>query len=539
MRWRDLLPSNAVVRSAFPRKRNGARLVGKRWNWGFRLAWCCVTLLSLSNSGPPVSSESPGWIYLRDGVPLQPGERLVEVLAVGDVMLGRGMAESQDIFDEVAGELQGADLTIGNLEGAIGTRPAAGVGIPLLLPPEAPARLAAAGFDLLSLANNHSLDAGTSGLDGTRLALQAVGIDPLENGRVAVREVAGRSFAFVGWNDLGIPSEEELLVNVRQADGEADHVIVIVHWGREYQRHPLLPQRELARRLFNAGADIILGSHPHVVQPLEVHAPSGLQDGAKLVAHSLGNFVFDQGWDDTVHGLALRLLFDAQGLRAAQALPLWTTPRPHWMDVDASAPLLERILESERVGFACSEERCWSAPVAADGRNGRFSSGAIDLTGDGVDEIVRRMAGVVEILEEGKTAWTSPPDWRVVDLDLGDPNEDGRFELLLAIEKTKESGEVTSQPFIIGYRGGTYRTLWGGSPVRAPLLELELGDVDGDGADELIVIEAPPGESHHSVSVWRWHGWGFGLVWRSPPGSYRDLILVPAPDGKQDVAVYP
>ncbi len=130
--------------------------------------------------------------------------------------------------------------------------------------------------------------------------------------------------------------------------------------------------------------------------------------------------------------------------------------------------------------------------MAADGRNGRFSSGAIDLTGDGVDEVVRLSAGVVEILEEGKTAWTSPPDWRVVDLDLGDPNEDGRFELLMAIEKTEESGEVISQPFVIGYRGGTYRTLWGGSPVRAPLLELELGDVDGDGADELIVIEAHP-----------------------------------------------
>ena len=176
MRWRDLLPSYAVSRSAFPRKRNGARLIGKRWNWGLRLAGCCAALFSLAIGGPPVSSESAGWIYMREGVPPQPGERFVEVLAVGDVMLGRGMADVEDVFAEVAGELQGADLTIGNLEGAVGTQPAAGVGIPLLLPPEAPARLAAAGFDLLSLANNHSLDAGTSGLGGMRVALQAVGI---------------------------------------------------------------------------------------------------------------------------------------------------------------------------------------------------------------------------------------------------------------------------------------------------------------------------------------------------------------------------
>jgi len=73
-----------------------------------------------------------------------------------------------------------------------------------------------------------------------------------------------------------------------------------------------------------------------------------------------------------------------------------------------------------------------------------------------------------------------------------------------------------------------YRTLWGGSPVRAPLLEVELGDVDGDGADELVVIEALPDETNRNVTVWRWHGWGFSLVWRSPPGRYRDLILLAA-----------
>jgi hypothetical protein len=116
----------------------------------------------------------------------------------------------------------------------------------------------------------------------------------------------------------------------------------------------------------------------------------------------------------------------------------------------------------------------------------------------------------------------------VVDLDLGDPNDDGRFELVLAIRQTGPGGEVVSQPFVIGHRGGTYRQLWGGSPVRAPLQEIELGDVDGDGADELVVLESAPDGSSRSLSVWRWHGWGFGLVWRSAPGNYRDLALLPA-----------
>lgn len=435
------------------------------------------------------------------------------------------MLDVEDIFAEVAGELQGADLAIGNLEGAIGTRPAAGVGIPLLLPAEAPARLAAAGFDLLSLANNHSLDAGSTGLDGTRRALQAAGIDPLGNGRVVMREVAGRTFAFVGWNDLGSPSEEELVVKVRQADGEADHVIVIVHWGREYQRTPVLPQRELAQRLLDAGADIILGSHPHVVQPLEVRAPPGSKDDARLVAYSLGNFVFDQGWEDTAEGLGLRLLFDAEGLRAAQALPVRVAPRPTWMGDEPSADLLERILGGGRQGFACSAETCWSAPTAADAATGLFVSGAVDLTGDGVSEAIRRVGDSVEILEAGKPVWRSPSAWHVADLDLGDPNDDGRFEVVLAVRQAGSGGEVVSQPFVIGHRGGTYRQLWGGSPVHAPLQEIELGDVDGDGADELVVLESAPDGSGRSLSVWRWHGWGFSLVWRSAPGDYRDLVL--------------
>jgi hypothetical protein len=87
---------------------------------------------------------------------------------------------------------------------------------------------------------------------------------------------------------------------------------------------------------------------------------------------------------------------------------------------------------------------------------------------------------------------------------------------------------MTSHPFVVGYRGGRYRELWGGSPVHAPILEVELGDLDGDGLEELAAIEAPIDDSARYVTVWRWHGWGFSLVWRSPPGEYHDLILLPA-----------
>jgi hypothetical protein len=115
--------------------------------------------------------------------------------------------------------------------------------------------------------------------------------------------------------------------------------------------------------------------------------------------------------------------------------------------------------------------------------------------------------------------WRSPDTWRVVDLALGDPNDDGRHELLLAFWRPDDDGVPRSQPFIVGYRGGVYRTVWGGSPVDNPIYEVALGDVDGDGREDLVVLE------EQAVAVWRWHGWGFSLMWRSPPGRYQDLIL--------------
>ncbi len=141
-----------------------------------------------------------------------------------------------------------------------------------------------------------------------------------------------------------------------------------------------------------------------------------------------------------------------------------------------------------------------------------FSSGEIDLTGDGLPEQVRLDDGRVAI--SGGESWQSLPEWRVVDLALGDPNDDGRAELLLALWKPDAAGAMHSHPFILGYRDGGYRVLWGGSAVADPILGVELADLDGNGVQELIVLEqrgATP-----AVAAWRWHGWGFTLLWRFP-----------------------
>ena len=87
----------------------------------------------------------------------------------------------------------------------------------------------------------------------------------------------------------------------------------------------------------------------------------------------------------------------------------------------------------------------------------------------------------------------------------------------------------------MGYRGGAYKVLWGGRPLVYPLREVELGDVDGDGRQELVVLEEQ-GEAQR-VAVWRWQGWSFSLVWRSPPGRYQTLVVVPGADGRELIRV--
>lgn len=492
-----------------------------------------LTLLVLVQGSSPGGLEIPAgpWLYLRGEAPLVSSETLVEVIAVGDVMPGRGLADKPGLFDQVQEVLRGADLAVGNLEGTLGEATPSSLKPVLSIPVEAAATLAGAGFDLLSVANNHALDAGLGGQAETLRILGAAGLQPLESNKPVVMEVKGVKLAFLAGNEVPHTGGAALLEAVAQVRPQVDAVIVLVHWGVEYQRHPNAAQRHLGSALVEAGADLVLGAHPHVAQDLDVRQPAGPGGRASLVAYSLGNFAFDQGWEDTGTGLALRLLIDREGLRAAQILPLHTAPRPRWMGHEEAADLLRRLLPPNRVGFSCSSESCRQVAVPQEQRSGLFYAGSIDLTGDGAPEFVRRQGGQVEIYQDGEAAWRSPADWGVLDLALGDPNDDGRYELLLVLEKPGPDGTLTSHPFIVGYRGGSYRLLWGGSPVSDPILEVELADLDGDGVEELAVVESSGEGASRSLTVWRWHGWGFSQLWRSPPGPYHDLVVLPPEAG--------
>ncbi len=97
------------------------------------------------------------------------------------------------------------------------------------------------------------------------------------------------------------------------------------------------------------------------------------------------------------------------------------------------------------------------------------------------------------------------------------PTTTARFEALLALDKPDDQGIVRNHPFIIGYRGGIYRQVWGGSAVSENLREIELTDITGDGIQDLLVFDEVPGTDMLTAGVWEWNGWGFNLSWRGRP----------------------
>ncbi|MBK6325781.1 MAG: CapA family protein [Chloroflexi bacterium] len=498
------------------------------------------------------------WVYLRDGRPLADDETVTSLIVVGDVLLGRGVASQPDPLGEAAAWLASADVTLGNLEGVISvTRDPCSVHsclwqasteyeaqittrdsrIILAMPLTAVFQLRHAGFDLLGLANNHSLDNGAAGLAETAVRLRQAGLTPLglrEAGQITheIRVANNIPLAFLAFNAVPDPAgaPDPLLATwdaqsgpaaIAAAKAAADAVIVSVHWGLEYETRPSPTQERLAQEMLAAGADLVVGHHPHVAQPL-----AATRGG--LVAYSLGNFVFDQELPETRPAVALRALFDADGLRAVQALPVQAGRQPRLLLPEEAAPLLARIAPPPlRIGFACEEMECLAVDVPQTAVSGQFFSGQIDLTGDGVPETVRRQGTQLTIFQDGTAVWQSPAEWRVVDVALGDPNDDGRGEIMLAVWRRDGAGYERSQPYIVGYRGGVYDLLWGGRPVVDPIQELELGDVDGDGVPELVVItQLAAEEGRQAVSVWQWQGWTFSQQWVSAPGWYDDLVLV-------------
>ncbi len=293
---------------------------------------------------------------------LPSGEPALTLALTGDVMLGRSVAQAhaeggwEEALATLAPYVSAADLAFANLESPLTDAPLAGAGYDLRGPQEAILALQSADFDLVSLANNHALDAGASGLSDTLQALQAAGIDAVGPGvEVLLTRVDGLALAWLAFDDVLRPLDvEQASEYVASARGQGDVLIVSIHWGAEYQSSPSARQRMLADALAAAGADMIIGHHAHVLQPVEWIWGEG-RGRPTLVIFGLGNALFDQGAPrETRQGVTLFVEIGAAGVRDVQAVPHAIEPG-QWKVVPAGPSLSSEV--ARRLNLGCARVR--------------------------------------------------------------------------------------------------------------------------------------------------------------------------------------
>jgi poly-gamma-glutamate capsule biosynthesis protein CapA/YwtB (metallophosphatase superfamily) len=302
----------------------------------------------------------------------------IRLLFTGDINLGRCIARASvranDFtypFIYVGDKLRNADITVGSLDGTISNEspPMACPQSMNLIGPEAMvAGLQFAGFDLITVATNHIKDCGEKGykcdngafLD-TLKTLTSAGIAPVGGGenlqesrKPVIFEQHGTRFAFLGidqvdkrvWAKENSPGSaplssdkiEQILADIRSAKKIADVVIVLPQWGVEYAPIPEDIQRKWAKEFMDAGATLVVGNGPHIIQPIDVFSNG-------VAFYALGNFVFDQEQDFRREGVVAEAVFQGNQLKSWQLFPIqinFFTYQPHWVEGSEAKKILDR-----------------------------------------------------------------------------------------------------------------------------------------------------------------------------------------------------
>ncbi len=258
----------------------------------------------------------------------------VTLVAVGDIMLSRHVwtkildhgGDPRHPFLETAELTKNADIAFANLETPVSDLAAPPAeGMSFIAPVKSIDGLEYAGFDIVSLANNHTENFGDEALLDSIEQLESRGIMAVGAGenieqahKPDILEVKGNKIAFLAYEDV-VPDAyaagksepgvawmdiELLEQDIKQIRDEVDYVIISMHSGTEYVFDPIAAQKEFAHAAVDAGADLVIGHHPHVVQDKEIYKD-------KQIIYSLGNFVFDQMWsEETRRGEVLTATLD-------------------------------------------------------------------------------------------------------------------------------------------------------------------------------------------------------------------------------------
>jgi len=279
-------------------------------------------------------------------------KKKVVLVFTGDVMLGRkvmidSLKKDDPLypFRNVSDKLHDSDITFINLETPIiKDCPEFESGFTFCADPRMVDGLTFSGVDVVSLANNHTTNFGQVGFNETIKIIKDSNIEAVGYNNLAIKEVAGTLFGFLGFDLVSNVPQLEYLNLITQSKEKVDYLTVGVHWGEEYEAKGNAFQRDWGIKYLEAGADTVVGHHPHWVQDMECFRKdsngkvfsvlrtsvtrSEKESQCDLSSHriyySLGNLIFDQMWsEETKKGLVVRLTFEEGNLIKEEFLPTY------------------------------------------------------------------------------------------------------------------------------------------------------------------------------------------------------------------------
>lgn len=243
------------------------------------------------------------------------GDNLLHMPVINSGKKSDGTYEYSHLFDKLQPEIQNADLAVIGQETVFGGEHLGYSGYPLFNSPSDMGKtLVKEGFDVVLHASNHVLDKWSEGVENTlafwksypQVTVLGINESEMDKNTIDIVEVKGAKLALLnytyGTNGITVPSDKEYLINMideekiqsdsRYAEDNADFTIAFMHWGTEYSIRPDAYQKDLAEKMCRWGVDLIIGSHPHVIEPVEwIESENG---NKMLVFYSLGNFVSRQ-----------------------------------------------------------------------------------------------------------------------------------------------------------------------------------------------------------------------------------------------------
>lgn len=323
----------------------------------------------------PVSEELE---EVQEEIPEEEPSKEITMVFSGDILLSSYVLNNYEnsgingvISEELLGEMQNADLTMVNEEFPFSTRgtQAQDKQFTFRVDPSYVKILQEMGIDVVTLANNHALDYGTQALSDSFQTLDDAGIayvgagDSRERAAEAyITELGGKTFGFlaasrvipeVSWNiDNQQPGmlctydSTALCEAIKKAKEKCDYVAVYVHWGIERENMPEDYQRELGKAYIDAGADIVIGAHPHVLQGIEYY-------NGKPIVYSLGNYIFNQSIEKT---MLLKVTVSPENETTLQMIPASASgAKTQKMDAGSGAELY-RFMEDISFGVSVTED---------------------------------------------------------------------------------------------------------------------------------------------------------------------------------------